>query len=132
MQQPGRGALVDRCWKCGTLLRRASPEQHAALEMALQDIAAQKDWPKGSGKLHGPSWWWQLIIAAFDRLKKVECELVPAIDGVGFDGNGMDFVRGERRRRSLNNVEISEIIEYTNAWAAEHGVKRRRPQKEAA
>lgn len=67
-----------------------------------------------------------MIVASFDRLKGSECELVEALDGVGFDGRGFDFVRGERRRRQLNNVEISEIIEYANAFAAEHGVKRRR------
>ena len=126
-----RSALVDKCWKCGTWLRRASPEQHAALEMSLEDLALQLPWPPANPALHGVTWWWQMIIAAFDRLKGSECELAPAIDGIGFDGRGFDFVRGERRRRQLNNVEIGEIIEYTNAFAAEHGVKRRR-EKAAA
>lgn len=111
---------------------RATPEQHGALQMALTDIAMQKDWPNGSGKLHGPKYWWQLIVAAYDRMKKLECELVPAIDGVGFDGRGFDFVRGERRRRQLNQVEIGEIIEFTNAWAADNGVHRRKQDRKAA
>jgi len=110
---------------------RASPEQHAALQMVLIDISLHQDWPTGSGRLRGPSFWWQLVAAAYDRLKKVECELVPAMDDVGFDGNGMDFVRGERRRRQLNNVEISEIIEYANAWCAEKNIPRRREKKAA-
>jgi hypothetical protein len=127
-----RGYLVDRCPRCYALMPRATPAQHAALQMVLIDIALQLKWPPGSkGKLRGPSFWWQLIIAAYDRMKKLECELVPAIDGIGFDGRGFDFVRGERRRRQLNNVEIGEIIEYTNAWAVEHGVTRRQ-QKAAA
>ena len=100
--------------------------------MLLSDISTQQDWPPGSGKLQGPSKWWELFIAAFDRLQKAECELLPAIDGVGFDGHGLDFVRGPRRRRRLNIAEIGEVIEYINAWAAERGIKRRRPQKEEA
>jgi hypothetical protein len=140
MQQPGRGALVDRCWKCGTVLRRAAPEQHSALQMALEDVALQLKWPtpeivarfpnSGPPALRGVSWWWQMVIQAFDRLKDHECEMAPAIDGLGFDGRGLDVVRGARLRRSLNDVEISSIIEYVNAFAAEHGVKRRRPAKE--
>lgn len=82
----------------------------------------QVSWPPDSGKLIGVSRWWQLIVAAFDRLKKEEAEVLPAIDGVGFDGNGFDFVRGERRRRQLNDHEISEIIEYARAFGAERGV----------
>jgi hypothetical protein len=140
MQQPGRGALVDRCWKCGTLLRRASPEQHSALQMALEDVALQLLWPtpevlerfphSGPPMLRGVSWWWQKFIQAYDRMKHEEdFELSPAIDGIGFDGRGLDMVRGPRLRRSLNDVEISSIIEYVNAFGAERGVKRRRPAK---
>lgn len=132
---------MDRCWKCGTVLRRASPEQHGALQMALEDLALQLLWPTpvilarfpnaGPPALRGVSWWWQKIVQAYDRLKHAEeFELSPAIDGIGYDGRGLDMVRGPRLRRTLNSVEISEIIEYVNAFSAEHGVKRRRPAKE--
>ena len=66
-----------------------------------------------------------MIIPAFDRLKKQEVEMVPAIDGIGAGGNGFDFVRGARRRRKVNSVEISEIIEYARSWAIDQGVKLR-------
>lgn len=136
-----RGSLVSKCHKCGTLLHRASGGQHAALEMALEDIALQLMWPtpeilarfphSGPPVLRGVSWWWQMLILAFDRLNDDgECEIAPALDGYGFDGRGMDFVRGPRLRRGLNSVEISPIIEYVNAFAAGHGVKRRRAAKE--
>jgi hypothetical protein len=94
--------------------------------MVLIDIAVHQDWPPGSGQLRGPTFWWQLVVAAYDRYKKSECEMVPAMDGIGFDGHGFDFVRGERRRRQLNDVEISEIIEFTNAWCSEKSIPRRR------
>ena len=127
-----RSSLVDRCWRCGQWLKRATPEQHGALQAVLEDLALQVPWPPESGNLIGVSRWWQLVIAAFDRLKKEECEVLPAIDGVGFDGNGFDFVRGERRRRQLNSVEVGEIIEYTRAFAIEHGAKLRTFEKQAA
>lgn len=126
----GRGALIDKCWRCGQWLHRASAEQHAALQAVLEDIALQVQWPPKSGELIGVSRWWQLIVASYDRLNKETAELMPAIDGVGFDGNGFDFVRGERRRRRLNSREISEIIEFARSWGAnEHGVKFREFEK---
>lgn len=117
-----RGYLVDRCPRCQAWMRRASPQQHAALQAVLEDIAKGLKW---SGQYVGPSSWWELIIAAFDRLQKGEAVLLPAIDGLGFDGNGFDFVRGPRRRRQLNNQEIGEIIEYSRAFAIDKGVKLR-------
>lgn len=126
-----RGALVDKCHRCGTVLRRASPSQHAALQARLEDIAVSIPWPPNTRKLHGVSWWWQMLVASFDRLKGEECEIVQALDGVGFDGRGFDFVRGERRRRSINSVEISEIIEYVTAFGAERGVKFREFERAA-
>jgi hypothetical protein len=114
------------------------------LQMALEDVSMGLLWPtpevleqfpnSGPPRLHGVSWWWQMIVQAYDRMKRDEdSEMAPAIDGQGFDGRGLDFVRGARKRRRLNHAEISEIIEYTNAFSAQHGVvKRRRPQKEEA
>lgn len=93
---------------------RATPPQHAALQMLLIDFSLQIQWPPKSGRLIGPPAWWELIVAAYDRMKKSEAILLPAIDGVGFDGHGFDFVRGARRRRQLNREEISEIIEYAS------------------
>lgn len=120
----------------------ATPEQHSALQMALEDISLQLLWPipevlqrfphSGPPRLHGVSWWWLMIVQAYDREKKAGGEMAPALDGVGFDGRGMDFVRPGRKRRRLNNVEISEVIEYTNAFAAQNGVERRRRKEKVA
>lgn len=140
--EPGRGSLVDKCWRCGTWLRRAAPAQHAALQMVLEDIALQVAWPTHELRerfphvkpmLHGVQWWWEMGIQAFDRLTPDEGgDMAPALDGQGFDGRGFDFVRGARKRRQLNDHEISKVIEYFNAFAAGHQVKRRRKEKVAA
>ena len=137
-----RGSLVSKCHRCGTRLILASADQHSALQMVLQDLAVGLMWPtpevlqrfpdSGPARLRGVRWWWQMCIQAFDRAKEEEeSEMAPAIDGQGFDGRGLDFVRGARLRRSLNSVEVSEIIEYINAFAAGHGVPRRREKRAA-
>lgn len=133
MNRP-RGYMVDFCPRCRARMPRATAEQHGALQAVLEDIALQKDWPPGSGNFRGPRKWWPLVVAAFDRLKEQEVEILPAIDGIGFDGNGFDIVRGERLRRNVNNVEVSEIIEYARAWAIDQGVKLRefKDKKKAA
>lgn len=111
--------------------------------MVLEDIALQVLWPtpevlarlphSGPPLLHGVQWWWEMGIQAFDRLTPEEGgDMAPALDGFGFDGRGFDFVRGARKRRQLNDHEISKVIEYFNAFAAEHDVKRRRKEKVAA
>lgn len=129
---PGHGYMVDVCPRCKARMHRATAAQHAAMQAVLEDIALQVQWPPKSGRLIGVSKWWELIVAAFDRLQQTDCEVLPAIDGQGFDGNGFDFARGERRRRNLNSVEISEILEYARAWGIEHGVKFREFEKVAA
>lgn len=142
-RDPGYGSMVSKCWRCGTRLYRASADQHSALQMALGDLAAFLAWPtpevlrrfpdSGPPRLHGPDWWWQMVVQAYDRLKDAEdFEMVPAIDGLGFDGRGMDFVRGARLRRSVNDREISEIIDYVSAFNAHNGVPRRKKEKAAA
>jgi hypothetical protein len=113
-----RGYLVDRCPRCSSWMPRATGPQHAGLQMILEDIARQQVWPIESGHLHGPAKWWQLLIAAYDRTQHQNAgELLPAIDGIGYDGRGLDFVRGPRMRRNLNIAEIGEIKEYIRAWA---------------
>lgn len=133
-QDRARGSLVSKCHRCGASLWLAPAEKHAPLHGVLEDLALQLVWPTPEiaplfphikPELHGPDWWWQKIVLAFDRLKGEEFELSPAIDGRGFDGNGLDLVRGARLRRSINSVEVSEMIEYARAFAIEHGVKLR-------
>jgi hypothetical protein len=120
-----RAYLVDRCPHCLGWMPRAKQPQHAVLQFLLEDIAAAQDWPPGSNSYLGPSRWWELFIAAFDRAQDRPALLLPAIDGVGFNGGGFDFVRGPRRRRNLNAQEIGEITEYVMCWASERGIERR-------
>ena len=100
---------------------RITAEQHAALQMIYQEFALQRDWPRGSGELHGPTVWKRLIIAAWERTQGHHAEVYPAIDGAGHDVV-------YRRQSRLNIAEASELIEFAKYMAGELEVKLREPQ----
>lgn len=115
-------------------MRRATPAQHAALQMVCEDIALQLRWPNIDGELvlMGPDAWAQLFILSYDRAHGGDGTLMQAIDGHGFDGRGFDPVR-RRKRSRLNIAEGSEVIEFALAFAIEHKVKlREKKQRRAA
>lgn len=116
-----RGYLVDRCPKCLAWMVRVTLEQHAALQMIYQDFALQRDWPRGSGQLHGPTVWKRLIIAAWERTQGHAAEFYPAIDGAGVDAI-------YRRQSRLNRSEASEVIEFAKSVAAELDVVLHEPE----
>jgi hypothetical protein len=91
---------------------RITNDQHAALHMIYQDFALQRDWPRGSGQLYGPTVWKRLIIAAWERTQGHPAEIYPAIDGTG---NDVVY----RRQSRLNIAEASELIEFAKYMAVE-------------
>lgn len=103
---------------------RVTVDQHAALQMIYQEFALQRDWPRGSGELHGPTVWKRLIIAAWERTQGHAAEILPAIDG-----QGSDIVY--RRQSRLNIAEASELIEFAKAMAVELEVELREQQAAA-
>lgn len=112
----GRGSLVDRCDRCGHLLMRMTPSQHAAVEAVYEDLAVQLDWPMGSGQML-PAWQWhQLVVYAFAKEKGWNPVLLPALDG-----SGLVMVTRTKQSR-LTKSQGSELIEFAKAWATEHGV----------
>ena len=110
--QPTR---IDRCDHCGRMLVQRTIEQNDKYHAAVQDISDQLDWPTGSGKKRGVEVWKQLISAAFERAQGRHTEVYPSIDG-----HGVDVVYWHSSRRGKKSM--SELIEYTIAFAIEHGV----------
>lgn len=111
-----RGALVDRCDRCGALLVKMDHGQHGAMEAVYEDLAAQRDWPIGSGQMLDPWQWHQLVMFAFAVEKGWDPKLLPALDGRG-------LVLTTRQKQSrLTKRQGSELIEFAKAWATEHGV----------
>lgn len=87
--------------------------QNALLHSALTDIANQVEW-------HGQKFdvvvWKRLCVASWLREKNQTPDLIPALDGNGFD------VIYEKTSK-LSAAQCSELLEWCFAFGAEHGVK---------
>ena len=92
--------------------RRRSLDQNAKLHATLGDIAKQVPW---AGQYLDIETWKRLMTAAWLRARGDQVEFLPALDG-----HGVDVVF--RRTSDLSVSEVSELIEFINAWAADKGV----------
>ena len=120
-----RGTLVDRCHKCGANVRQRTVDQNDALHATIGEIAAQRDWPRGSGQMLDIEQWKRLLMAGWERTHGRRADIFPAVDG-----QGIDVVY--RRSSRLNKHEASELIEYVKAWAVEEGVTLHEPEERHA
>lgn len=118
----GRGALVDKCPRCGAWLRPRTEEQNAKLHALLQDIAGQVKW---AGQVLDLEDWKRLLTAAWGRANQEHVRIFPSLDGAG-----MDVLY--RRTSRMTKQEMSELIEYATAWAVSNGVELHEPEQQAA
>lgn len=92
---------------------RRSTLQNALLHAVLTDISKQVKW-------HGQSFdvvtWKRLCMAAWLREKNEQPQLIPALDGKGFD---IIF----ERTSSLNVKDCAEFCTWCLAFGDEHNVK---------
>ncbi len=103
---------IDKCPRCGCVLRERSVEQNAKLHALLHDISEQKKW---AGKILDIEAWKRLMIAAWSRANNESAEIYPALDG-----HGMDVVY--RRSSRMSKQEMIDLIEYATVWAIQNGV----------
>lgn len=89
---------------------RRNGEQNAALHARLGEIAARCEW---AGRRWDIDTWKRLLTAAWCRATGEPVVMLPALDGAGVD---IVF----RRTSSLTKRECSDLLEFVNAWAAEH------------
>ena len=87
-----------------------SGEQNKALHAALADIAAQVE---HAGKKWDVLIWKRLLTAAWLRESGDQPQMIPAVDGNGFD------VIYERTSK-LTVKQCGELIEWVHAFGAEH------------
>jgi len=87
--------------------------ENAMLHALLTDISKQIEW---AGSKRDVDTWKRLLTAAWCRAMGEQVELLPAVDGHGFD---IVF----RRTSKLTVGECAELIEFVQAWAAEKGVR---------
>lgn len=106
---------IDRCPKCGAVLRQRSHEQNSLLHATLGDIAKQVDWPRGSGQKLDAEAWKRLFTYAWERSEGRNLEIYPSIDNHGFDV----VVRHTHR---MSKEQLSSLCEYVIAQGAEWGV----------
>lgn len=110
--------LVDRCDRCGAVLVKMTPAQHAAVEAVYEDISGQLDFPEGSGRRWDAWGWHQIMVGLFAEEQGWEPTFVPTPKG------GMvPIVRTKQSR--LTKRQGSELIEFTKAYAINRGVRLR-------
>ena len=107
-----RAYLVDKCPHCGGRLVVRNLEQNAKLHALLQDIATQKQWAE---QWLDVETWKRLLTAAWTRTSGGRALVYPAIDG-----HGVDVLY--RRTSRLTKQEMTELIEYVQAWAVDSGI----------
>lgn len=107
--------FADYCPECGAFIEQRTHGQNGAFHALCSEIDTQLDWPRGSGLKIGVLPWKRLLIAAWERTHGRPAEFFPSIDGVGFDCV-------YRRSSRLSKKEMSGLLEFSNAWAAEQGV----------
>lgn len=114
-----RGALVDRCDKCGHLLVRMQHAQHAAVQAVYEDMAGQLDYPPGSGQLLTADEWHQVMLNGFAKVMGWAAKFLPSLDG-------RELVPVMRTKQSrLTRKQGSDLIEFCKAYAIERGARLR-------
>jgi hypothetical protein len=90
--------------------RNRSLEQNALLHELLGQISNAMKW---AGQSQDIETWKRLLTAAWCRARGEPTVILPAVDG-----QGVDIVF--RRTSELNVTEMSELIEYIQAWMVDH------------
>jgi hypothetical protein len=93
--------------------KHRSLEQNSMLHSILTKVAMRVEW---AGKLRDVDTWKRLLTAAWLRARGESIELLPAIDG-----HGVDVVF--RHTSKLTVSEMSEFLEYVQAWGVEQGIE---------
>lgn len=109
---------IDKCPRCGHVLRERSLEKNAHLHAVLGEIAQQKQW---AGTWLDIEAWKRLMVAAWEREAGRSAEIYPSLDRRGFDVV-------YRRTSRMTEEEIRELIHFAEAWAVENGVTLREPE----
>jgi hypothetical protein len=93
--------------------RSRSLEQNALLHTLIQLIAKKVVW---AGSYREIDTWKRLLTAAWLRARGDPIQMLPSIDGYGVD---IVF----RKTSDLTVNEMTELLEYVQAWAIEQGIE---------
>lgn len=114
--------LIDVCPHCSRVIELAPPAQRHVLRMACEDLAAQLDFPAGSGRRLSRKLWTKVMVASWQK-EKIDADAIvlPELDGDDLD---LLFMTAPR----LAKEHVSEVIEFTYAYGAGRGVRFRERQ----
>jgi NinB protein len=116
--------FADYCPFCHHFIEVATEAQQKAFQLVCLDLAERADWPPGSGLRIDAGRWKQLLMLAWFRAHGVvDGEILPSIDGIGFD---VVYKRPER----LPKIHMSELLSFADAWCADKGIVRSRSRRE--
>jgi len=90
-----------------------SDAQNKLLHSRIGDVAKQLEW---AGRRWDAEDWKRLLTSAWCRTRNEGVEMVPALDGRGFDVL-------YRRTSKLTKAECADLSEYIMAWGTEQGVQ---------
>lgn len=113
--------FAGKCPHCGRIIQQRNEGQNGAFHALCTELDRQLDWPRGSGLKIGAVPWKRLLVCAWERTHGRPADIYPALDGHGFD---MVY----RRTSRMTRQEMSELIEFAHAWAAEQGVVTHQPE----
>ena len=111
------GYLVDVCPHCSRVIELGSPAQRHVLRMACDDLAAQLDFPAGSGRKLSRKVWTKVMVASWQK-EKIDAEAI-VLPAIGGDDLDLLFMTAPR----LAKEHLSEVIEFTFAYGAGRGVR---------
>jgi hypothetical protein len=90
-----------------------SAAQNRLLHSRINDVARQCEW---AGKRWDLDDWKRLLTAAWCRTRSESAQMVPALDGHGFEVL-------YRRTSKLSRAECADLSEYIMAWGTMQGVR---------
>ena len=93
--------------------KNRSLEQNALLHTLIQIISRKIEW---AGSYREVDTWKRLLTAAWLRARGEPVTMLPAIDG-----HCVDIVF--RKTSDLTIVEMTELLEYVQAWAIDQGIE---------
>lgn len=97
---------------------KRSDDANARLHAMLTDISKQVQW---AGSLRDVLTWKRLMTGAWLRALGEQVEILPAVDG-----HGVDVIYEPTSR--MSGAQVSSLMQYIEAWGADHGVKFKAPE----
>ena len=93
---------------------KRTPEQNDGFHPRIREIARSIPF---AGKMRSEEEWRKILMSGFRTWQGEQVEVVEGLEG--------EFVALGLSSRELRKSEMSEVLDYASAWAAERGIERR-------